>query len=87
MPKIMVDLETPIDCYVFAANHRSKITPEIEEIIATDAHCSYCYAFYFKQERFKKGEAVIATDPYFSLEYAQFVIDKRAENLVRLRRG
>ena len=48
-----------------------------ESAIATNAFCSYAYAYNILHKSFKLGEKVISTDTYYSFIYAKHVLLNR----------
>lgn len=50
--------------------------PEAEPAIATNAHSSYEYALRIIKGRFEKGEAIISSEPFYAVLYAQNILAK-----------
>lgn len=73
------------DAYEFLVKNPNDTTPELENIISTDAEVSYLYAKDVLHGPFPAGESIIATNIELSLKYAKFVLHGRfpaAESLI-----
>lgn len=64
---------TPLNAYK-KCYEESKRIPELEEIIATDAKCSYLYSYQIIKAPWDHGEEVISKNPEFSYYYARNII-------------